>query len=177
MKINYFIKLFIIIYLASSTLLIAHSTKKKKSLKSHEHGVGVLNIAQEENVLLFELEIPGSDVVGFEYEAETDEDKKKVDAAINILSDHKSIIVLPAYAECNSMKSEAKVINEGKHSEFIAYYKLSCNELGALKRIYIKYFKNFELSKKLNIKIFGNNKKSAYVIDSSKKIINVKNHF
>ena len=171
------LKVIILFYLLSSSFLIAHSTKKKKSLKSHEHGVGVLNIAQEGNILLFEFEIPGADIVGFEYVAESNDDKKKVENALKILSNHKNMIVLPASAECSNIKNEVKVINEGKHSEFIANYKLACNQLDSLKRVYIKYFKNFELSKKLNIKIFGKNKKSAYVIDRSKKIINVKNHF
>ena len=171
------LKVITLFYLLSSTLLIAHSTKKKKSLKSHEHGVGVLNIAQEGNILLFEFEIPGADIVGFEYVAESNDDKKKVEDALKILSNHKNMIVLPASAECSNIKNEVKVINEGKHSEFIANYKISCNQLDSLKRVYIKYFKNFELSKKLNIKILGKNKKSAYVIDRSKKIINVKNHF
>ena len=39
--------------------------KTKKSLKSHQHGVGILNIAQEENLLVFEFELPGFDVVRF----------------------------------------------------------------------------------------------------------------
>ena len=170
------IQLFTLIYLVSTTLLVAHG-KKKKSIKSHEHGVGVLNIAQEGNILLFEFEIPGADIVGFEYEAESDDDKLKVKDSLSILSNYRNMIVLPASAECNNIKSEAKVLNEGNHSEFFAIYKLSCKQLDSLKRIYINYFKNFELSKKLNIKIYGNNKKSAYVIDRSKKIIKVKNHF
>ncbi len=170
------LRIAVLLYLLSSSLVLAHSTKKK-SLKSHEHGVGILNIAQEENILLFEFEIPGADIVGFEYEAVTDEDKKKVDESLNKLSNYKNMLILPASAECSIAESKATVLNEGKHSEFIANYKVSCNKIELLKRIYIKYFKNFELSKKLNIKIFGKNKKSAYVIDRSKKIINVKNHF
>ena len=170
------LRIAVLFYLLSTSLVLAHSTKKK-SLKSHEHGVGILNIAQEGNILLFEFEIPGSDVVGFEYEAVNDEDKKKVDKSLNKLSNYKNMLIFPASAECSISESKATVLNEGKHSEFIANYKVSCNEIELLKRIYIKYFKNFELSKKLNIKIFGKNKKSAYVIDRSKKIINVKNHF
>ena len=176
MKNIYLLKITIIFYLLCSSFLVAHSNKKR-SLKSHEHGVGIFNIAQEGNILLFEFEIPGADIVGFEYEAKSEGDKEKVANSLNILAEHKNMFVLPASAECKSIESEAKVINEGKHSEFIAIYKLSCKQIDSLKRIYIKYFKNFELSKKLNIKIFGNNKKSAYVIDRSKKILNVKNHF
>ena len=171
-----FLRITILFYLLTTSFVVAHSTKKK-ALKSHEHGVGILNIAQEGNTLLFEFEIPGADVVGFEYEAVKEEDKQKVNESLNKLSDYKNMFIFPASAECEITSSNAKILNEGNHSEFISYYKVECNKLDLLKRVYIKYFKNFELSKKLNIKIFGQNKKSAFVIDKSKKIINVKNHF
>ena len=38
-------------------------------------------------------------------------------------------------------------------------------------------FKNLIPNSVDGIKIFGKNKKSAYVIESNKKILNVKNHF
>ncbi len=44
------IRILILLYILSSPLLFAHSNKKKQSLKSHEHGVGVLNIAQEDKI-------------------------------------------------------------------------------------------------------------------------------
>ena len=46
-----------------------------------------------------------------------------------------------------------------------------------MKIIYIKYFNQFEYSKKLNIKVVTENKKTAYVIDKTKKILNVKGFF
>ena len=42
---------------------------KKKSMDAHEHGVSVLNLAQDTNKISFEFEMPGFDVVGFEYKA------------------------------------------------------------------------------------------------------------
>ena len=170
------IRLLIIFYLLSTTVLLAHSNKKK-SLKSHEHGVGVLNIAQEGKTLLFEFEIPGFDIVGFEYKAKEKEDIKKVENAINILSNYKNMIMPSGSAGCEKINSSAKVINKGKHSEFLTSFTFNCEKVSELKIIYIKYFSKFENSQKLNIKIFGNNKKSAYVINKSKKILNVKGHF
>ena len=38
-------------------------TAIKKTLKSHEYGVGILNITQEDNSILFKFEIPGFDIV------------------------------------------------------------------------------------------------------------------
>ena len=153
----------------------AHS--KKKSLDTHVHGVSTLNIVQEGNTLLFEFEMPGYDIVGFEYEAKEESDIKKVENAINILSDHKNLITPSGSGKCKIQSQLANVLNEGKHSEFISNYKFNCENISKLKIIYVKYFKSFENGKKLNIKILGEKKKSVYVIEKSKKLINVKNHF
>ena len=166
-----------LIFFLISFSLNAHDSKKKKSLKAHEHGVGILNISQDNSVLLFEFEAPGYDIVGFEYKANKDEDIKKVENALNVLSDYKNIILPSASGDCIKDKSESKIVYEGNHSEFIAEYKLVCKNIANLKRIYIKYFNNFAYSKKLNIKILGKNKKTAYVASKSKKIIKLKDFF
>ena len=171
----YIIRITILLYLISTSLVMSHS--KKKSLESHVHGVGTLNIAQDGNNLLFEFEIPGNDIVGFEYEAKEEDDIKKVKNALDILSDHKNMILPSGAGKCQIESYKAKVINEGKHSEFLSNYKFNCENISELKLVYIKYFKNFENGKKLNIKIYGQNKKSIFVIDKAKKFISVKNHF
>ena len=171
-----FLKIIFFISFALITQLSAHDNKKK-SLKSHEHGVGILNIVQEGNMLQFEYEMPGYDIVGFEYKAEKKEDIGKIKKAIKILSDHKNMIKPSGSAECENIESDAKVIYEGKHSEFISKYKFDCKRIADLKIIYINHFSKFQYSKKLNVKIVANNKKTAYVINKSKKIINVKGFF
>tara|TARA_Y100000385_G_scaffold153586_1_gene159383 strand:+ start:55 stop:576 length:522 start_codon:yes stop_codon:yes gene_type:complete len=171
------LRLIFIFYILTISSVFAHDAKKKKSLKSHEHGVGVLKIAQENKILFFQFEMPGNDIVGFEYEADKEEDKIKVKNALTILEDFKNMAVPSNNGECENIKSDAKIIIEGNHSEFVSEYKFNCKNVSNLKRIYIKYFDNFELTKKLNIKILGINKKAAYVIGKNKKMINVKEHF
>ena len=164
-----------ILILLISPFASAHS--KKKSLDTHIHGISTLNIVQEGDTLLFEFEMPGNDIVGFEYEAKQESDIEQVKNAINILSNYKNLISPSGSADCKIQSYSANVINEGKHSEFISSYKFNCENISKLKIIYIKYFKSFENGKKLNIKILGEKKKSVYVIEKSKKLINVKNHF
>ena len=170
------LKFIFLIYLLSTAVLFAHSNKKKV-IKSHEHGVGTLNIVQDENIIVFEFEIPGADIVGFEYKASDSKDIESVKNAINILSDYKNMIVPSGSSECKIVSSSAEVMYEGKHSEFLSNYKLNCKKIDKLKIIYIKYFKNFTNGKKLNIKVLGTKKKSSYVINNTKKILNVKGHF
>ena len=114
----------ILVFIFTISFLFAHSNKKK-SLKSHEHGVGTLNIAQDKNNIIFEFEIPGNDIVGFEYLAKEEEDIKKVDDAIDMLSDYKNMILLSGAGKCKLLNSSAEVINEGKHSEFLSNYKFN----------------------------------------------------
>ena len=117
------IRLLIIIFVFSTSTLLSHDNKKKKSLKAHEHGVGILKIAQDKSTLLFEFEIPGNDIVGFEYQAKENEDKNKVRNAILILKDYKNLILPSSGGDCQIIDSNAKIINEGNHSEFISEYK------------------------------------------------------
>ena len=82
--------------------------------------------------LLFEFEMPGNDIVGFEYEAKQQNDIEKVENAINILSDYKNLVSPSGSAECKIKSYSADVINEGKHSEFISSYKFNCKKISKL---------------------------------------------
>tara|TARA_B100000886_G_scaffold337617_1_gene298705 strand:+ start:2159 stop:2755 length:597 start_codon:yes stop_codon:yes gene_type:complete len=170
-----FFKFLILLFLTTS-FANSHSNKKK-SLDTHIHGISTLNIAQDGKTLLFEFEMPGFDLVGFEYEAKEESDINKVENAIKLLSDYKNMISPSGSGECEIQSYEANVINDGKHSEFVSNYKFNCENISKLKIIYIKYFKSFQNGKKLNIRILGEKKKSTYVIEKSKKLISVKNHF
>ena len=150
-----------------------NSKKDKKTLDAHVHGVSILNLVQDMEKLSFEFEMPGFDVVGFEYKAKKKEDIKKVRNALNILSDYKNMIKMPASANCKEEKTSAKVINEGSHSEFISQYLLSCEKISLIKDIQIIYFDSFPLSKELNINLVTKNKKSSQIIDKKNSVINI----
>ena len=83
---------------------------KNESIKAHQHGVGILNIAQENSKLIFEFELPGFDIVGFEYKAKKKEDIKKVKQAIKVLSDFSNMISLPSNANCEINYSNADLV-------------------------------------------------------------------
>ena len=154
-----------------------NSKKDKKSLDAHLHGVSVLNLVQDMKQLSFEFEMPGFDVVGFEYKAKKKEDIKKVRNALSILGDYKNMIYVPASASCKEEKNSAKVINEGSHSEFIGQYLLICEKISAIKSIEIKFFDSFQFSKELNINLIAKNKKITQTINKQDNIINVDGYF
>ncbi|WP_439104803.1 ZrgA family zinc uptake protein [Celeribacter marinus] len=67
---------------------------------AHEHGVSTLELAIEGGAVELNLTSPGSDIVGFEYEARTAEDKDAVEAAIRVMLTPENLVILPNAAGC-----------------------------------------------------------------------------
>ena len=88
-----------------------------RQLDAHEHGVGELNIAIDGNTVAMELHAPGADIVGFEYEAESAEDRAAIDAAVAMLAKPQELFVLPAAAECTVTQASAKLESEAEHED------------------------------------------------------------
>lgn len=150
---------------------------KNESIKAHQHGVGVLNIAQEDNKLIFEFELPGFDIVGFEYKAKKKEDIKKVKQAIKILSDFNNMISVPNNAKCEISYSNADLIIAGTHAEFFSKYILNCTNIIEINKIQINYFNSFENSKKLNVSLVTINKQEALSTSKLDNSLNVQGYF
>ena len=97
-----------------STPAFAQDTRE---LDAHEHGVGALNIAVEGNTVAMEFHAPGADIVGFEYEAESAEDRASIDAAVALLAKPLDLFVLPAAAECSVVQASAALESEDDHDD------------------------------------------------------------
>lgn len=91
----------------------AQSEDEHRELGAHVHGHGTLNIAVEGNRVAMELEAPGMDIVGFEHEANSDEQKAAVEKAKAELAKPLELFKVPAAAGCKV--SEAKVVHESEH--------------------------------------------------------------
>lgn len=88
-----------------------------RQLDAHQHGHGALNIAFEGRSVAMELEVPGADIVGFEYAATTAEDRATVDAAIARLAKPLELFVLPAEAGCTVTAANVALIGADDHGD------------------------------------------------------------
>jgi len=93
----------------SATPSLAEETTQ---LDAHEHGVGQLNIAFDENKIAMELHAPGADIVGFEYGAKSNADLAAIDAALQTLSDPLGLFLIPEAASCIVITAHAKLESE-----------------------------------------------------------------
>lgn len=172
----------------SATPSLAEETNQ---LDAHEHGVGQLNIAFDENKIAMELHAPGADIVGFEYGAKSDVDLAAIDAALQTLSDPLGLFLLPEAASCIVITAHAKLESEDSdhddhdeeghddhddeghddhdeapgHTEFHAEYLLECANLTEMSAITFSYFEIFPNALELEVQVISDKGATAFEIE------------
>jgi hypothetical protein len=91
--------------------------EEARQLDAHEHGVGQLNVAFEGTQIALELHAPGADIVGFEYMAESAEDRAVVDAAVALLAAPLDLFEMPDAAGCSVLQASAELESEEGHDD------------------------------------------------------------
>jgi hypothetical protein len=158
-----------------------------RQLGPHQHGHGKLNIAIENGEVSMDLDVPGADIVGFEHEPSTPEQKAAFEAGKAKLADALSIFKMPAAAGCTV--KEAKVSIEGEHeedtpkgatasaheaeeehhhSDFNVDYKLQCQSVAKLTAIDFDYFKAFAGARVLEVTIITPKGQNSYEVTRDK---------
>jgi hypothetical protein len=158
-----------------------------RQLGPHQHGHGKLNIAIENGEVSMDLDVPGADIVGFEHEPSTPEQKAAFEAGKTKLADALSIFKMPAAAGCKV--KEAKVSIEGEHeedtpkgatasapdkeeehhhSDFNVDYKLQCQSVAKLTAIDFDYFKAFAGARVLEVTIITPKGQNSYEVTREK---------
>lgn len=75
---------------------------------AHEHGVGILNIAQEGTGLQIELDSPAVNIVGFEHAPNGEEEHEALDSELVRLRDGAALFILPVEAGCRLVSVDVK---------------------------------------------------------------------
>lgn len=145
----------------------------RRQLGAHVHGHGTLGIAIDGKKVEMVLEAPGADIVGFEHEASTPEQKGAVEAARAKLVSISTIVKLPEAAGCRQVGGEVDMAgdrdHDGKahgegggkqdsddehgHSEIRAEYWFECAMPSALAKLSFEYFKSFTGARELQVEI------------------------
>jgi hypothetical protein len=157
---------------------------KKRQLGAHEHGSGTLNIAVEGRAVTMALEIPGTDIVGFEHEAKTAADQAKLAAATQVLREPLALfkpavdagctlkdakVAFESDAEEAAAKPGAKPAASGDgHKEFHANYTLDCADPVKLTALDFAFFKSFSGAKKLTVNVISAKGQSRYEVSRAK---------
>lgn len=174
--------------------LLAQETRH---LDAHEHGVGQLDIAFEGNQIAIELHAPGADIVGFEYAAESAEDRAAVDEAVAILARPLDLFIMPEAAACSVVQASASLESEegheeehtgevheendeedhAGHTEFHAEYLLTCADPTALSKITFAYFDAFSNALELEVQAISDTGSTAFEVMRDAPMLDLRNMF
>ncbi len=98
------------------TTLIGVSTFTLAQAESaHQHGVANVNIAISKQALVIELDTPADNVLGFEHEPRTEQQKQHLSNTLLLLNRADSLFNIPGSAECKVQ--QVKIKNPFTHDE------------------------------------------------------------
>ena len=149
---------------------------ERRQMGSHEHGVTILNVAAEDGAVLLELEGPAMNFVGFEHPPRTDEQKQAIADTVAALRAGDSLFTLSPAAGCTLVSASSEHTgdaahddhddhgdhddhdqhdNESSHSEFVAEYEFSCEDLSELAELTVNLFEQFPLTSEVEASFVG----------------------
>ena len=152
-----------------------HDHDKKGSLDAHVHGLSVINVVQEKNKVLFDIEIPGFDIVGFEYKAKSQKDKDLVKNALNMLKNPANLFSIPSAANCKMSNNTSTILEEKNHTEFRAKYEYNCSNITQFSSITFNIFDSFKNSKDLEFNVIGKKSTTKHKINKFTKKLSLYN--
>lgn len=91
--------------------------EETRHLDAHEHGVGTLDVAIQAPTIAMVFKAPGADIVGFEYEATSQEDIDAVMKALASLRAPLDLFEMPAAAGCVVSSTMAELESEEDHDD------------------------------------------------------------
>ena len=152
-----------------------HDHDKKGSLDAHVHGLSVINVVQEKNKVLFDVEMPGFDTVGFEYKAKSQKDKDLVKNALIMLKNPDNLFTIPSEADCKISNNSSTILEEKNHTEFRAKYEYNCSNITKFSSITFNIFDSFKNSKDLELNVIGTKSTTKHKINKFTKKLSLYN--
>ena len=152
-----------------------HDHDKKGSLDAHVHGLSIINVVQEKNKVLFDIEMPGFDTVGFEYKAKSQKDKDLVKNALNMLKNPVNLFSIPSAANCKMSNNSSTILEEKNHTEFRAKYEYNCSNITEFSSITFNIFDSFKNSKDLELNVIGTKSTTKHKINKFTKKLSLYN--
>jgi|SRR5215217_1157123 len=111
-----------------------------RHVDAHTHGMGKMTLVIAGSAVSIQLTIPGSDIVGFERQAQTPEEQSAVDSAIAALSNPLELFAFSPDRACAVTAADAHFgahdeadthDHDEDHAEFTVNHTLDCPDLAA----------------------------------------------
>ena len=135
-----------------------HHDDEHRQHGAHEHGKVAIHLAQEGKALLVEVHAPGFDLMGFESQPKTEEQKAAYARAMQLLNQPAKLFTLSDAANCQLVEMEIDTAleeddhdHDSAHSEFGAEYQFECQAIAKLHHIDFHWFESFPSTKSISL--------------------------
>ena len=105
------------VVLLSTSLSLYSSDKDHRELESHVHGEGTVDVAVEADELVIEIRMPATNVVGFEHEPSTEEQRHTVQEALGVFKDARNVVLPTEAAGCQPESVHVELHGLSEHEE------------------------------------------------------------
>ena len=156
-----------------TTALTVPAFGYERQHSSHEHGVATMQLVIEGKTLQLKIETPAMNILGFEHEPNTAEQKNAIKQADALLKNSDNVVLLPKAAKCqltkvniesslfhneheheheegDSAHSDSHNEDSG-HTDYDLDYQYECDNIKALQQLGITLFSHFPLFEELEV--------------------------
>ncbi|HEC75069.1 MAG TPA: DUF2796 domain-containing protein [Methylophaga aminisulfidivorans] len=143
--------------------------------EAHVHGQANMTLITEGNKVDIAIESPAMNMLGFEHEAHSDQDKKTVTKVEKILSDSSALFTFDS-VNCHAETSNVDIGHDEhetmaeeterkhQHMDIDASYSFTCEHIEQLQLVHVALFELFPALSKLNVEWVNNGKQGLDVL-------------
>jgi uncharacterized protein DUF2796 len=152
--------------LALALCCVAHSRAIAGEFRSrgvHEHGSAILDIALQDSTLDIALHSPAINVIGFEHQPRSREEKAALTQANRVFGSAQGLFLMPASAGCASTSVTLTPITyeqdgdddkpNAPHADYDASYRFHCTHSDKLNWIDVKLFEQMKGMRRITASI------------------------
>lgn len=163
-----------LLLLALLPVAVAQPAAKTKTRKPHTHGTAKLDVALEADGKsgTVQLEAPAQSIVGFEYQAKSAFDKKKVDIGLATVRNrmHEMVMFAPG-KQCRLTPKNVELHRDGTHSEVHGEFALSCAQPLGGSEVRFGFTKVFPGLEAVAVQLISDKQQSAETVKKDKGAI------
>ena len=165
----------IVVALGGTTAAFAQNYR---SAPAHIHGAALVNLVIDQTSLAVELRVPATDIIGFEREPTSEEEKSRVQNAIIMLEQLGTVLAVNGAGTCATLYEQAwfgsftdadhEHDEANRHTEFSASFSAECSDLGSASSISFAVFDHFPDITEIHVQLIENGHARVVEITSDK---------
>jgi hypothetical protein len=184
-----------VLLLLAAPMVTAESVERH--LESHEHGKASMNVVLQGEILEVEIKTPAANILGFEHEPATDQQRQALAVAAAHLEKAEDLMLFSEGADCRLASAEVKSAllsrfeHESKHdhesehehesdeeghrshSDFELSYQFRCQKPEVLSGFSLELFQTYPLMKQLNVQSISPTGQRYQELDVDNKWVNL----